>query len=708
MLLTFFNLHCVTIFAQFPVSGGIDGGLTLLRSPADPRIVVRFKSPAIGTCTTVFPTQKQVTGYVTIPPFTLTPIQQNYTINTFFWFVEARSNPTSSPLTIFMNGGPGSSSMVGLFQETGPCEVIELAKDRLGTRARDWGWDRSSNMLYVDQPNQVGFSYDEPTNGSLNLFTGELEQPPVERPADIPATAFIDGTFSSNSENSTANTTEIAAHAIWHMLQGFLGVFPQYSSGVGAAKYANSSTAVYVNLFTESYGGKYGPAFASIWEKDNVAHSNRSVNSTKNIDVHLGSLGIMQGCVDDLVQGRYYPLFANNNTYGIKALSLADQQAAASSYYSADGCQQLIQECRGAVNASDPTNEGDVETVNSACREASDTCQRTVIALFAASGLNPYDITQKVHDPFPPSTYLEYLNMADVQAEIGVPINFTQDTNAVMSAFLQTGDHQRGESIKELASLLSLGVRVGFVYGDSDYLCNWVGGEQVALAVAGQSPAYTPYLSAGYADIVVNNTYVGGAVKQYGNLSFSRIYDAGHLIPAYQPETAFTVFTRIIMGNDISFGQTVDLATYKSNGPLNSTYNSKPPSQRQPICWIRDMQAKCTDEQQEKLRNGEGVIINGAWYAKDADWKAVPSSVSDEAGYPGHAPSSTIETVAAAATSQNGNKASSTTTIPTGVFTATATPTSTKKSAASCNTASGHRYLMFSLLAELTGVLCTM
>ena len=593
--------------------------------------------------------------------------------------------------------------MVGLFQETGPCEVVELAKDRLGTRARQWGWDRSSNILYVDQPNQVGFSYDVPTNGSLDLFTSDLKQPPVERPPDARIGTFLDGTFSSNQKNSTANTTEIAAHAIWHMLQGFLGVFPQYNNAVGATN-NNRSSAAYVNLFTESYGGKYGPAFASIWEKENLARSNRSANTNKTIAIHLASLGIIQGCVDDLVQGRYYPLFANNNTYGVKALSLADQQAAASSYYSAEGCQQLIQECRKVVNASDPTNEGDVDTVNEACRKAQDTCQKTVIGPFAASGLNPYDITQEYHDPFPPSTYLEYLNLADVQAEIGAAVNFTQDSNPVMSAFEHTGDHQRGEAIKELASLLSLGVKIGFMYGDSDYLCNWLGGEQIALAVAGQSPAHAPYLSAGYADIVVNNTYVGGAVKQYGNLSFSRIYNAGHLIPAYQPETAFTVFTRIIMGNDISFGQTVDLATYRSNGPLNSTYTAKPPSKRSPVCFIRDMKAKCTDEQKEKLRAGQGIIINGAWYAKESDWKAVPSSVSDEAGYPGHAPSSTIET-GTVAPPRTGGGASSTTTIPTGVYTATATPTSTKKSAASITGNSDLGCWMSTILAALASFL---
>lgn len=41
--------------------------------------------------------------------------------------------------------------MFGLFNENGPCEAIEVAQGKFGTIPRDWGWDRGSNMLYIDQ-----------------------------------------------------------------------------------------------------------------------------------------------------------------------------------------------------------------------------------------------------------------------------------------------------------------------------------------------------------------------------------------------------------------------------------------------------------------------------------------------------------------------------------------------------------------------------
>ena len=588
--------------------------------------------------------------------------------------------------------------MVGLFQENGPCQVVETAQDKLGTQINEWGWDRSSNILYVDEPNQAGFSYDTPTNGSLNLFTSIVSEPASDVPSGQPSYTFLNGTFSSNNVSSTANTTQIAAHAIWHMLQGFLGAFPQYNPGT----YSNSTKpgAVGVNLFAESYGGKYGPAFATFWEHQNLLRKNGSIPSNGTLDIHLSSLGIMQGCVDDLVQGKYYPIFANNNTYGIQALSLVDQEAAASSFLSANGCQQLIQSCRDVVSAQDPQNDGDVANVNQICANAQSTCNNEVFGPYYSSGRDVYDITQAAPDPFPPSTYLEYLNNADVQAAIGVAVNYSQTSTAVAQAFLQTGDYERGDHIGEMAYLLSKGVRVALLYGDRDYICNWFGGEAISFSIAAQAAGYSPFYTAGYADIVINTTYIGGAVRQYGNLSFSRIYDAGHLIPAYQPETAFTVFTRIISGTDISLGEAANLSTYTSNGTANATATSKAPDQLEPTCWVRNIENTCTSDQKVMLQQGQGVIINGVLYNEVSDWKPPPSSVAVIAGYPGTYPTSSTTT--GPAPSEKGSSPSTTSVVLTGVFTATFTPSPkpSKGAASSGQTVSAGLALLGWMLAR--------
>lgn len=74
----------------------------------------------------------------------------------FFWYFESQNDPVADPLTLWMTGGPGDSSMLGLFQEIGPCLINEHGN---GTVQNPWAWSRNSSLLFVDQPVDVGFSY---------------------------------------------------------------------------------------------------------------------------------------------------------------------------------------------------------------------------------------------------------------------------------------------------------------------------------------------------------------------------------------------------------------------------------------------------------------------------------------------------------------------------------------------------------------------
>jgi hypothetical protein len=159
-----------------------------------------------------------------------------------------------------------------------------------------------------------------------------------------------------------------------------------------------------------------------------------------------------------------------------------------------------------------------------------------------------------------------------------------------------------------------------------DIVCNWYGGQNASLELARLVPGYnTTFPAAGYADIVVNDSYVGGHVRQYGNLSFSRIFDAGHLVPLYQPETAFTVFSRIIQGDDISMGHNVDLSTYKTGGIKDSlSHSNKVPAEPYSICWIRDVANTCTHAERDAIEQGHGFVSNGIWAPAPA---VMPSSL---------------------------------------------------------------------------------
>lgn len=72
----------------------------------------------------------------------------------FYWLLYSRRNPTTDPLTIYLQGGPGCSSLVSTFFENGPFHI----NDDLSLRKNPFSWNNNANLLYVDQPVGVGFS----------------------------------------------------------------------------------------------------------------------------------------------------------------------------------------------------------------------------------------------------------------------------------------------------------------------------------------------------------------------------------------------------------------------------------------------------------------------------------------------------------------------------------------------------------------------
>jgi len=77
-----------------------------------------------------------------------------------YWFVESQSSPRDSPLVVWMNGGPGCSSMDGLLNELGPFRVsVSMANGSLEVVENDFSWNTFANVLFLEAPACVGFSY---------------------------------------------------------------------------------------------------------------------------------------------------------------------------------------------------------------------------------------------------------------------------------------------------------------------------------------------------------------------------------------------------------------------------------------------------------------------------------------------------------------------------------------------------------------------
>ncbi len=63
-----------------------------------------------------------------------------------------------------------------------------------------------------------------------------------------------------------------------------------------------------------------------------------------------------------------------------------------------------------------------------------------------------------------------------------------------------------------------------------------------------------------------------GAVRQYGNFSFLRMYEAGHEMPYYQPLASLELFRRMLLNLDIAEGKGVNAADYSTFGNANATH----------------------------------------------------------------------------------------------------------------------------------------
>ncbi|KAH8890858.1 carboxypeptidase C [Thozetella sp. PMI_491] len=462
-------------------------GHTSLHALENPyNVSIRFREPRI--CETT-PGVRSYSGYV----------DTGEASHTFFWFFEARENPETAPVTVWLNGGPGSDSLVGLFQEVGPCSV----NPDLTTQLNPYSWSQISHLLFLSQPLGVGFSY----SSSLGI-------------------------------DATIDTTEKAAAATWHVLQGFMGNLP--TSG-------KNLTSRELHLWTESYGGHYGPTFGQYFEMQN---EKIKIGSLPGIPLRLATLGIGNGIIDAAAQFPSYPDFAMNNTYGIKSVPDDVYTHMNFSCYMRNGCLEQISRCREAIQYA----RNSIETT-AACVEATNMCRDNVEGpYYEYSGRNMYDIRRPSGDRLVSDFFTRYLNLPQVQEALGVEKNFTyqMSSNQVYSAFQQSGDYVFGESLDNLGHLLDKGTRVVLMYGDSDYIGNWLGGEAVSLAVS-----YTEarlFRNASYQPFTFNGALYG-TVREYGNLSFVVVSDAGHLVPSDKPDAALELFRRAITGVDISSGQ---------------------------------------------------------------------------------------------------------------------------------------------------------
>ncbi|KAI0762022.1 serine carboxypeptidase [Trametes elegans] len=376
----------------------------------------------------------------------------------WFWFFEARNNADTAPLTVWLNGGPGSSSMIGLFQEHGPCRITNDSKS---VTLNPNSWNEVSNMLYIDQPVGVGYSH---------------------------------GT-------TKVGTSRDAAKDLWNFLQIFFND-PQFS------KYQQRQ----FSLWTESYGGHYGPALSTYILDQNAAIANGSLS---DLPINLKVLAIGDGLTDAYSQFPGYVTYAKSNPYHYPYVAQEIIDAVQNNLTKAGGCLEQISGCYDTG-------------VTATCADAQEFCNDYVLDPILGDEWDPYFILAKYPDPYPPALD-EYLNNKTFLQAIGAESGWEMTSDDVYFNFAKTGDWMLNFR-PDLERVVDAGVRTLIYVADADFLVNPAGIEYMIDAM--HTKYSEEYAAQAFGNYTVNGV-AAGVYKNAGTFSYLRAFGAGHEIPAY-------------------------------------------------------------------------------------------------------------------------------------------------------------------------------
>ena len=201
----------------------------------------------------------------------------------FYWMSESQSDPTSDPFIIWLTGGPGCSSTLALLFENGPCKVNAAGT---ATTSNPYSWNTAANVLWLDQPAGVGFSY---------------------------------GTENDSSE-------EMVGEDAYYFVQNFMAAHPEYAKNP-------------LFIFGESYGGHYAPSIAH-----RILEGNKAA-LTGTIPLNLSGLGVGNGLTQPEVQYSYYAEMAYNNSHAIQTVTESTYDSMVAS---TPKCISMIDKCNTA------------------------------------------------------------------------------------------------------------------------------------------------------------------------------------------------------------------------------------------------------------------------------------------------------------------------------------------------------------------------
>ena len=478
----------------------------------------------------------------------------------FFWLVEplaARAAPLDrheSKLGIWLQGGPGCSSMAGFFLENGPIRVHAAEAGSSEPWQLSWNeltWTEKIPMLYVEQPAGVGFA-------TTGVGTAIPEQTPPGNASATRADAASDGIDQDE----------------WQVASDF-GAFlrrwlahPQFARYRGARlfffgeSYAGTYVPMIVHHLLET-GAKVAPIVGNSNEGDSVATS----------AIRLGGMALGNGWVDPVTQTPAYIDYAFGHGMideGGRGV-LQEQWAACHAAFEAATSAWTRARAAGAMSAAVR------EAYYVAVKAVQTGCGIMEMVQAAAAGANEYDTSlfgEYLFLDAPCATgagnaackYATFLNDARVQRALhlndaGRPWSLCNaEVNGVLLADTPVG------VLPQLASVLDEGLPTLLYSGERDLSCNFLGTQKFlgglkwrGRAAYNGSPRATwrvplqPPASRAAAEALARGessigAEVAGFVRAHANLQFLVVVNSGHLVPFSQPWAALDLVTRFTTG----------------------------------------------------------------------------------------------------------------------------------------------------------------
>ncbi|XP_051884131.1 lysosomal protective protein-like [Pristis pectinata] len=391
-------------------------------------------------------------------------------------FVTSQRDPTTDPLVLWLNGGPGCSSLDGFLSENGPFHVDS---DGSTLYINEYSWNKVANMLYLESPAGVGFSY-------------------------------------SDSGDYITNDKEVADNN-YLALQDFFRKFPEFATN-----------DFYV--FGESYGGVYAPTL-SLKIADGPANINfkgfgvgNGMSSQYYNDQSLVYFAYYHGLIGDTLWANLNTyccaygqcnFYSNNDVYCQESLYKVYQVI----YDGGLNLYSLYMKCAGGIQKNFGRIQAEMKNIfqfyKFDTKMAADTSRN-----FAPPCIN--DTAQWT-----------WLNRADVRTALHIPEN-VQGWELCSQTISRTYGRIYTTMHDFYLALLSKGLRVLVYNGDTDMACNFLGGNWFVRALNQvKTVDYQPWIC---------NNQVAGYYEQYENLTFLTVKGAGHMVPQWAPRRALQMF----------------------------------------------------------------------------------------------------------------------------------------------------------------------